>query len=120
MTSSSPIDADPRWELLNKRIDQLERLITSQAMIETPDFAKAATYAPPVFRLIENGRVRSQRYSPYWQDTDVRKMIIALHRQMTLSDAVAVIAEEFGPERAPSKSSLHRLWKQLDMMRSAA
>ncbi len=114
-------DADHRWAMLEKRLDQLERLITSQAMVETPEFTKAATYAPPVFRLIRgDGKPRSQRYSRYWLDHEVRALMISLHRQMTLSDAVAAIAEEVGPERAPSRTALQRIWKQLDKARSAA
>ena len=107
--------------MLEKRLDQLERLISSQAMVETPEFTKAATYAPPVFRLIRgDGKVRGQRYSPYWLDHEVRALMISLHRQLTLSDAVAAIAEEVGLERAPSRTALQRIWKQLDKARSAA
>ena len=114
-------DADHRWAMLEKRLDQLERLISSQAMVETPEFTKAATYAPPVFRLIRgDGKVRGQRYSPYWLDHEVRALMISLHRQLTLSDAVAAIAEEVGLERAPSRTALQRIWKQLDKARSAA
>ncbi|MEL7681109.1 hypothetical protein AAG602_08075 [Citromicrobium bathyomarinum] len=114
-------DADHRWAMLEKRLDQLERLITSQAMVETPEFTKAAAYAPPVFRLIRgDGKLRGQRYSRYWLDHEVRALMISLHRQLTLSDAVAAIAEEVGPERTPSKSALQRIWKQLDKARSAA
>ena len=114
-------DADHRWSMLEKRLDQLERLITSQSMVESPEFIKAATYAPPVFRLIRgDGKPRSQRYSPYWQDHEVRALMISLHRQMTLSDAVAAIADEVGADRAPSRTALQRIWKQLDKARGAA
>ena len=114
-------DADHRWSMLEKRLDQLERLITSQSMVESPEFTKAATYAPPVFRLIRgDGKPRSQRYSPYWQDHEVRALMISLHRQMTLCDAVAAIADEVGADRAPSRTALQRIWKQLDKARAAA
>ncbi|MEL7706550.1 hypothetical protein AAG593_09470 [Citromicrobium bathyomarinum] len=114
-------DADHRWAMLEKRLDQLERLISSQALVETPEFTKAAAYAPPVFRLIRgDGKLRKQRYSPYWLDHEVRALMISLHRQVTLNDAVAAIAEQVGPDRAPSRTALQRIWKQLDKARSAA
>lgn len=114
-------DADHRWAMLDKRLDQLERLITSQEMVETPEFTKASTFAPPVFRLIKgDGKLRKQRYSKYWQDHEVRALMIALHRQMTLANAVEEIAASVGSERAPSKSALGRIWKQLDKARGAA
>lgn len=114
-------DADHRWAMVERRLDQLERLITSQAMVETPEFTKAATYAPPVFRLVHgNGRLRGQKYSRYWHDLEVRGLMISLHRQMIISDAVGEIASQVGVDRAPSKSALARIWKQLDKVRAAA
>jgi hypothetical protein len=110
-----------RWNALERRIAQLERLIVSQAMAESPEFTKAATFAPSVFRLINDiGELRSQHYSKYWHDEEVRAMIIALHRQTTIAKAVEAIAREVGAERAPSKSALARIWKQLDLTRGAA
>lgn len=47
-------------------------------------------------------------------------LIIALHRQTTIAQAVDLIAQQVGEERAPSKSALGRMWKQLDMVRGAA
>ena len=92
---------ESRWQALERRIDQLERLITSQAMTQSPAFAEAATFAPSVFRLInEEGELRSQHYSPYWHDQEVRALIIALHRQTTIAQAVDLIAQQVGEERA--------------------
>ncbi|MDP2131918.1 MAG: hypothetical protein U0975_09765 [Erythrobacter sp.] len=112
---------EDRWSALERRILQLERLIASQALAESPEFTKAATFLPSVFRLIkDSGNLRSQHYSPYWHDQEVRAMMIALHRQVTIADAVEAIAREVGVERAPSKSALGRIWKQLDAARGAA
>ena len=112
---------ESRWQALERRMDQLERLMASHAMTQSPAFAEAATFAPSVFRLINQaGELRSQHYSPYWHDQEVRAMIIALHRQTTIAQAVDLIAQQVGEERAPSKSALQRIWKQLDMTRGAA
>lgn len=110
-----------RWAALEQRISQIERLLASQALAESPEFTKAATFLPSVFRLINAaGEQRSQHYSPYWHDQEVRALIIALHRQMTIAKAVDAIAHEVGVDRAPSKSALARMWKQLDLARGAA
>jgi hypothetical protein len=112
---------EARWNALERRLEQLEKLIASQALAESPEYARAATFSPPVFRLInDEGNLRSQHYSPYWQDPDVRSLMIRLHRQMTIKQAVAAIAAEVGEDRAPSKSALARVWKQLDHVRGAA
>jgi hypothetical protein len=112
---------EDRWAALDRRISQIERLLLSQALAESPDFTKAATFAPPVFRLLnDNGDLRSQHYSRYWHDQEVRALIIALHRQTTIAKAVKAIAVQVGAERAPSKSALGRIWKQLDEVRGAA
>lgn len=112
---------EARWAALEKRIEQLEKLLASHAMTESPAFIEAATFLPSVFRLINAaGELRSQHYSKYWHDLEVRAMVIALHRQVTIKDAVAAIAAEVGADRAPSKSALQRMWKQLDHMRGAA
>lgn len=114
-------DADPRWAMLDRRLDQLERLISSQAMVESDEFTKAVTFAPPVFRLIKSdGQVRKQAYSRYWRDHEVRGLMIALHRQMTLDDAVDEISAQVGCDRTPSRSALQRIWKQLDKARGAS
>lgn len=103
---------------MERRICHLERLLGAQEMAETTPYARAITYAPPVFRLHHaDGRLRGQRYSPYWHDLAIREAIIARHRQMSIAQAVTEIAAEFGAARAPSKSALHRLWKLLDQTR---
>jgi hypothetical protein len=109
------------WSRIERRIDQLERLMGMQASAETEEFAVAITYAPSVFRLHHpDGRLRGQRYPNFWGDLEVRRAATAIHRQMTIARAVSRLSAEFGPERAPSKSALHRYWKQLDKARGTA
>lgn len=109
---------DDAWRRMERRIDDLERLLQSQTMIESQPFAVAITYAPAVFRLERpDGALRKQRNPKCWADLPVREAIIALHRQMTLARANEEIALKFGADRAPSKSALARIWKQLDLIR---
>lgn len=119
MPSAEPAPRDDdAWRRMEQRIVDLERLLQSQAMAESPSYAVAITYAPSVFRLERpDGTLRSQRYAKCWADVPVREAVIALHRQMTIAQAVEEIAARFGVVRAPSRSALHRIWKQLDLIR---
>ena len=103
---------EARLTRIEQRMDSLARLLSGRAMIETPEFARALTYAPPVFRYTnEAGAVRPQRYPKWYFDLPVREAVVAIHRQMTLDRAVASLTETFGKDRAPTRSSLGRFWK---------
>lgn len=56
----------------------------------------------------------TRRNPSFWSDLDVRRMVIATHRQMTIEEARARIASKLGADRTPSKSALARAWKRLD------
>lgn len=49
----------------------------------------------------------------FWVDADVRRAAIVLHGELYRHEVETVIAERFGAERVPSKSSLDRLWQKL-------
>lgn len=105
-------------ERLERRMDQLERLVQHQTLVESADYAKAVTYSPSIFRLRhDDGRLRAMRMFKCWADLPVREGVIARHRQMTLHQAVAELTEEFGADRAPSRSALQRIWQRLDEIR---
>ncbi|BAV64795.1 hypothetical protein [Sphingobium cloacae] len=59
------------------------------------------------------GRVR--RNPDFWGDLEVRRLVIELHRQVTIDCALAMIEARVGAERTPSKSALGRAWKRLDL-----
>ncbi len=50
----------------------------------------------------------------FWPDLDVRLLLTAMHRQMTLAQSLDVVARLLGAERAPSRSAVHRYWQALD------
>lgn len=54
------------------------------------------------------------RRPKFWSDLPVREAAIALHRRVTLDQAVDQLIEQFGDGRAPSKSALGRLWLLID------
>ena len=91
---------------LENRVALLEQQV---ARLVAQDHRDAVDYT-----LLPNGRRRVQRFPKFWHDVPVRTAVIARHRRMTIAQAVAEIAREFGPERAPSKSALQRVWKALD------
>ncbi|WP_066477418.1 MULTISPECIES: hypothetical protein [unclassified Sphingomonas] len=110
-----------RWADLERRIGQIEKLINLQAQVDQGEpFARAVAYMPGILALEHlDGRRRRQSRPSWWHDLPVRQAVIAHHRQMTITRAVALLKEEFGERRAPSKSSLGRFWKALDEVRAA-
>lgn len=93
MTLREAIDA------LERRVDQLERLL-------------AAPVLP--FRH-DDGRLRRQRLPKFWYDQPVREVVLVLHRRLTVNAALAKLVADFGSERAPSRTALHRCWQRLDL-----
>jgi hypothetical protein len=75
-----------------------------------PRSAPADDMPPPA--VLDAGIVN--RNPKFWGDRDVREMAIALHRQVTVAEALQLIADKVGPDRTPSKSALHRAWKRMD------
>lgn len=57
----------------------------------------------------------AHRNPSFWSDLEVRRLVIELHRQVTVQAALAEIAAHVGPARTPSKSALARAWKRLDL-----
>ncbi|MDO8837978.1 MAG: hypothetical protein Q7V31_03555 [Parvibaculum sp.] len=61
-----------------------------------------------------------RRAPNFWGDLEVRGFLAATHRQMTLDEARAAIAERFGAARVPSRSAVNRFWLVLDQQGAAA
>lgn len=61
-------------------------------------------------------RGTTRRNPDFWADLDVRRLVIELHRQVTIKEALVEIAAHVGPARTPSKSALARAWKRLDLL----
>ncbi|MEW6626383.1 MAG: hypothetical protein AB1431_06300 [Pseudomonadota bacterium] len=112
---------DPAHEeidALRQKLDDMRAIVDMHTAWNSPTFPLALVRSPRVFRFTHaDGRVRRQRYSKWQHDEAVMEAVVALHRRMTLSAAVAVLEDRFGKERAPSRSSLGRFWKEaLDPM----
>lgn len=61
--------------------------------------------------------VGSNRRNPdFWSDLEVRRLVVELHRQVTVRRAAEIIKDHVGPERTPGKSSITRAWKRLDLL----
>lgn len=71
--------------------------------------------ATPATADIANWKGAGRRYAKFWRDKPVRNRVIALHAQsVSVRDAARLLRDEFGSIRAPSKSAVHRTWRQLD------
>jgi hypothetical protein len=111
-------DLDSRWAKMERRLRQLEKLVAAQPIIDSPAYARAVAYAPTVlFLQSADGRRRRQRRPRWWGDIAVRGAVIEYHRQMTIDEALLNMQHRFG-DRAPSRSSLGRFWRQLDENRA--
>lgn len=111
------IDADPITRL-ERRIEQLERVIAFERHVGAPDFIRSVRFAPPIMKLLrDDGSVRTQRNPRHYEIEGARAMVMELHRQMTIKSAVKLINETIG-EGTISKSALGREWKKLDLVRA--
>lgn len=114
-------DRDERWAKNSRRFKRLRDAVSMQDLVQAEKFAHALAYVPTILFLEhDDGRRRKQRRPRWWGDMPVRSALVALHRQMTIDDAIIILEAEFGPERAPSRSSLGRFWRSLDDMRAAS
>lgn len=110
--------ADP-WEAQSRRLDQLEKLMNMVIRQQSPEFTRAAAYAPSILRLRDGeGRRLRNRRPLWWHDLPVRSAVLEHHRQMTIDQARNLILRQFGSERCPSRSSIGRAWRQFDEMRA--
>lgn len=56
----------------------------------------------------------------FWGDIEVRLILTATHRQITLAAALEIALAIIGPERCPSRSAAHRYWQVLDRNASSS
>lgn len=54
------------------------------------------------------------RRPAWWSDRSVRDLVLASYREKTLDEVVAEATALFGAARAPTRSSVHRVWQRLD------
>lgn len=94
---------DP-WVRMERRIEQLEKLVSSQRLVLSQEYATAVAYAPAVMAKTrpDGTPVLRQSRPKFWADVEVRQALIARHRQMQIDQAVQEVADEFGQERTPS------------------
>ena len=103
------------WAALSTRIERIERLLTGAGLFASEDFARAIADAPAILRLENEAGERLKQSRPkFWGDIEVRRAVIASHRQAKHDDVVRQLQDQFGPERAPSRSALNRFWLLLD------
>jgi len=76
-----------------------------------PDAATSTPSLPPINRV--------RRNPLFWTDSEVRDMVITLHRKVTVAQARDLVRDRFGAERTPSASALHRAWQRLDLNEGA-
>jgi hypothetical protein len=54
----------------------------------------------------------------FWHDFEVRGIVLATYRQMTIDQARGVITDKCGASRTPSRTAIGRFWQRLDRLRN--
>lgn len=85
------------------------RSIRSQLKLRRGDLPSAILTTLPTTGV-------ARRNPKFWTDLEVRRLVMELHRQVTVQEALAEIAAHVGEERTPSKSALARAWKRIDLL----
>ncbi len=86
---------------LAARLDELVRL--RRARRDRPGGAER----PP-----EEARLLTGNIPTWWADPEVRGLVVSLHGRQTVDKALEQIRGQVG-DRAPSRSSMHRVWQRL-------
>lgn len=79
-----------------------------------PATAEALSAAIVALQATGPRRPLKGRRPRWWSDQLVRELVIASYREKTLDAVVAEAAALFGVGRAPSRSSVGRVWQRLD------
>lgn len=109
------------WRRAAQRARHIDAMTGLKKLLESDDFARASTHMPNILFLNRgDGRRRYIRYPSWWHDLPVRQMVISLHRQCTIDQAIALITEKFGNYRTPSRSSVGRAWRNFDLFTAVA
>jgi len=102
---------DP-WAVMRERLEVLETAVRAQITVTEQHKSFAAALAHlPIW-----SRKRNQRPG-WWRDVEVRTLLVACHRQMTIDQCRMVLRELVGPDRTPSRSSMGRFFQRLDAAR---
>ncbi|MEO0589070.1 MAG: hypothetical protein AAFZ11_00770 [Pseudomonadota bacterium] len=98
-----------RNQQINRALSLLDRVI---ALIEADDQAAGeAIGREPVLSAQDAEQIKCR--SPYWKDEEIRAAILSLYGRASTTEAAALLASEFGAERAPSRSILARLFAMI-------
>ncbi|QDH35812.1 hypothetical protein [Porphyrobacter sp. YT40] len=98
-----------RNQQINQALALLDRIV---ALIEAGDEGPAVTLEhEPIIPPETVATIRCK--SPYWKDAEVRAAILSLYGRGSINDASALLKAQFGPERAPSRSILARLYAMI-------
>lgn len=98
-----------RSKQIDRALTLLDRII---ALIETDQIDLADSERPePLLSPAARDRVTYQ--SRYWKDEEVRDAILSLFGRGSARDAAAILQAQFGPERAPKRSTLGRIYARI-------
>lgn len=104
--------ATTREKQINRALALMDRLV---ALIENEPVERATIVRQePKLTLAQQERIVDR--SPYWKDPTIRAALLSLYGRSTIRDAESLLVSEFGRERAPSLSTIHRLFQKMDQI----
>ena len=113
-TDASPFDVARRMEaLLSDLRTVIEDCIATGASFESGRRRLLSTLGAAGTSLPID---RHGRRPKFFSDIDVRTRLIELHREVSVATAIALLTDEFGADRTPSRSAISRFWIYLDRL----
>jgi hypothetical protein len=106
--AAAPIN-DPLWRGMDGRIGITNRMLDLEARSTSEDYVRAAAFLPR--------QGRNYRQPAFFSNKPLVKMLIDLHRQVTIQEAMEQIKARFG--WSPSMTAIHRFWQRLDGARGS-
>lgn len=119
LTASS--DAGP----VDRTIEVLNRLEARLAALESAGRRLNKLVSEPLETAMALGHAADVWFGQkraarpkFWGDFEVRSLVLATYRQMTVDQARDYIRARCGEARTPSRGSLHRFWQRLDLLKA--
>lgn len=106
----APVD-EPLWSGMGQRLDITSKVLDVQERAEGEHYLRAVAFLPR--------QGRNFRQPNFFGNKALLKLIVDLHRQVTIDTAVYLARQKFGASAPVSRTAIGRFWQRLDGARGA-